>query len=105
MSKTLTEQWRNGTLHDGYYYVKFPEEGVEIVNTYMLKQLCLVRDADKSEVLDPVPTYDEYKRLQKRIEISTKALKEIQEYTKEYSLPSYTGMLCHKALKEMKGVK
>lgn len=40
-------------------------------------------------------------RLKKQLEIATKALKEIQEYTKEYSLPSYTGMLCHKALKEI----
>ena len=80
MSKQLTEQWRNGTLPDGYYYVKFPEDGVEIVNTYMLKQLCLVRDADKSEVLDPVPIYDEYKRLQERLEIATKALKEYMTF-------------------------
>lgn len=60
MSKELTEQWRNGTLEDGFYYVKFPEEGVEMVNTYMLKQLALVSDADKIEVLAPVPTYNEY---------------------------------------------
>ena len=104
MTKTLTEQWRNGTLEESMYYVKLPEE-IIIANIYQLKQLDLVNDADEIEVLAAVPTYDEYKRLQKRIEISTKALKEIQEYTKEYSLPSYTGMICHKALKEMKGVK
>lgn len=42
-------------------------------------------------------------RLQEKLRIATNALKEIQEYTKEYSLPSYTGMLCYKALKEMEG--
>ena len=100
MTKTLTEQWRNGTLEESMYYVKLPEE-IIIANIYQLKQLDFVNDADEIEVLAPVPTYDEYKRLQKRIEIETKALKEIQEYTKEYSLPSYTGMICHKALKEI----
>lgn len=100
MTKTLTEQWRNGTLEESMYYVKLPEE-IIIANIYQLKQLDFVNDADEIEVLAPVPTYDEYKRLQKRIEIETKALKEIQEYTKEYSLPSYTGMICHKTLKEI----
>ena len=104
MTKTLTEQWRNGTLEESMYYVKLPEE-IIIANIYQLKQLDLVNDADEIEVLAAVPSYDEYKRLQKRIEISTKALKDIKEHTKEYSLPSYTGMICHKALKEMKGVK
>ena len=44
-------------------------------------------------------------QLEKKLAIATKALKEIEEHTKELSLPSYTGMLCHKALKEMEGVK
>ena len=43
--------------------------------------------------------------LEKKLVIATKALKEIEEHTKELSLPSYTGMICHKALKEMEGVK
>ena len=118
MSKELTEQWRNGTLEESMYYVKLPEE-IIIANIYQLKQLDFVNDADEIEVLASVPTYDEYKVLvsnsaelvqkmhilEKKLDIATKALKEIQEYTKEYSLPSYTGMICHKALKEMKGVK
>lgn len=48
---------------------------------------------------------EKIEQLEKRLEIAIKALKEIEEYTKEYSLPSYTGMLCYKALKEMEGVK
>lgn len=48
---------------------------------------------------------NENMKLKKQLEIATKALKKIEEYTKEFSLPSYTGMLCHKALKEMEGVK
>ena len=48
---------------------------------------------------------NENMKLKKQLVIAKKALKEIEEYTKEYSLPSYTGMLCYKALKEMEGVK
>lgn len=30
-------------------------------------------------------------------------MKDIKEHTNKLSLPSYTGMVCYKALKEMKG--
>lgn len=46
----------------------------------------------------------ENESLEKRLAIATKALKEIKEHTKELSLPSYTGMRCDKALKEMEAV-
>ena len=48
---------------------------------------------------------NENMKLKRQLEIAIKALKEIEEYTKEFSLPSYTGMLCYKALKELEGVK
>ena len=82
MSKELTEQWRNGTLEENRYYVKLPEE-IIIANIYQLKQLDLVKDSDKIEVLAAVPSYDEYKRLEERLEIAIKALEEIKEYTKD----------------------
>jgi len=44
-------------------------------------------------------------RLEKQLAIATKALKDIQKHTKELSLPSYTGMVCDKALKEIEEVK
>ena len=59
MTKTLTEQWRNGTLEESMYYVKLPEE-IIIANIYQLKQLDFVNDADKIEILAAVPTYDEF---------------------------------------------
>ena len=82
MSKELTEQWRNGTLEENRYYVKLPEE-IIIANIYQLKQLDLVKDSDKIEVLAAVPIYDEYKRLEERLEIAIKALEEIKEHTKD----------------------
>lgn len=48
---------------------------------------------------------DRIELLQKQLSIAAKALKDIKEHTKELPLPSYTGMLCDKALEEMEGVK
>lgn len=126
MSKELTEQWRNGTLEQKYYYVKYFGNGqkpfVEIELKNFMLDLVKVKDSDKIEVLAPVPTYDEFVQqrdfvkdhlkvlienmnLKRKLEIATKALEDIKEHTNKLSLPSYTGMRCDKALKEMEGVK
>ena len=104
MSKELTEQWRNGTLEQKYYYVKYFGNGqkpfVEIELKNFMLDLVKVNDSDKIEVLAPVPTYDEFlilsdfkkiekdsidnlvkihtENLEKRLEIATKALKEME---------------------------
>lgn len=66
MTKTLTEQWRDGELKDGLYYCK---------SIYDIEELCLDdryfwyplqnegEPIDVQEVLAPVPNYDEYKEL------------------------------------------
>ena len=83
MTKTLTEQWREGTLEQRYYYVKYFGNGqkpfVEIELKNFLLDLVKVKDKDKIEVLAPVPSYDEYKelvsnsdKLEKRLEVSEK---------------------------------
>lgn len=82
MSKELTEQWRNGTLEESMYYVKLPEE-IIIANIYQLKQLDLVNDADEIEVLAPVSSYDEYKRLQEQIKDYEKTLNRYAKYRSE----------------------
>ena len=82
MSKELTEQWRNGTLEENMYYVKLPEE-IIIANIYQLKQLDLVNDADEIEVLAPVSSYDEYKRLQEQIKDYEKTLNRYAKYRSE----------------------
>ena len=131
MTKTLTEQWREGTLPENWYYIHLKSDwgGIDCITINYCDEDGVFEeypDEDIKEVLAPVPSYSEYQslkdncelthtrlkgahqkidKLEKQLEISTKALKEIQEYTKEYSLPSYTGMLCHKAIKEMEGVK
>lgn len=103
MSKTLTKQWKDGTLEAGEYYFKLDGEinigtdiGLDVFRTYA--------DDDRIndiEVLEPVPTYEEYlgllsdqlakneaeeinaeleaenKRLKEKLDISIKALEDI----------------------------
>ena len=128
MTKTLTEQWYNGTLEESMYYVKLPENDVQIANIYQLKQLALVKDSDKIEVLAAVPTYEQYigliddskeldkaydkiNLLQKRLAIATKALKRYED-KQNWDIRGVAFMkynkgftIARKALKEMEGVK
>jgi len=70
MTKTLTEQWREGTLPDGYYYIDYDtqqkifeiEDGCATyqglpAETYFLNDVCLIK------VLGPVPDYMDCKGL------------------------------------------
>ena len=90
MTKTLTEQWRAGNLKKSFYYLKFPNtETTEISNLYDMEKFRYVQDSEKIEVLDEVPSYEEYNelatkcnQLQKRFEIDTKALKKYGYYNK-----------------------
>lgn len=70
MTKTLTEQWREGTLPAGEYYVK-DSNWVEIDGYYPENswESGFVNHSkyEIEEVLAPVPSYDEYKRLQKQL--------------------------------------
>jgi len=83
MTKSLTEQWREGTLSMGYYYVSTPPSyGGEKIK-YLDDDCCFGLDDDIiQKVLAPVPSYDEYKelvskteQLEKQLAIATKALK------------------------------
>lgn len=121
MTKTLTELWREGTLEQRYYYVKYFGNGqkpfVEIELKNFLLDLVKVKDRDKIEVLAPVPSYDEYKQLvsktdelvtrchqlEKKLEIATKALKDVA-YLYIYTDKDLS-TVANNALKEMEGVK
>ena len=83
MTKTLTEQWRNGTLEESMYYVKLPEE-IIIANIYQLKQLDLVNDADEIEVLAAVPSYEKFVELTEKVESMEKQLKEAEKALKDF---------------------
>lgn len=63
MSKELTEQWRNGTLEDGFYYVK---ENNEVFISPCSKHY-LLSVLNDCEVLAPVPTYDQFVELTEKV--------------------------------------
>lgn len=99
MTKTLTEQWREGTLPVGSYYIKLVGD-VERIDFFEGLEWERTKDFGIEEVLGPVPGYNEYlvlsdfkkieedaiynlvkihtEQLEKQLEIATKALKDIQ---------------------------
>lgn len=106
MTKTLTEQWKDGTLEQRYYYVQYngnPKPFVEIELKNFLCDLAKAKDSDKIEVLAPVPSYVKYNELvqkmhilEKQLAIATKALKKYMTFCRHPA---------EEALKEMEGVK
>lgn len=129
MSKELTEQWKNGTLEDGDYYVR--REDDTIIDYYFNDHWEWIEHEQViKEVLAPVPTYDQFveitekveqlkednkylksgietrdnqiKQLEKRLEIATKALK--KKINRKYRFTVAQDVV-YKALKEMKGLK
>lgn len=127
MVKSLTEKWKDGELEDGYYYVVSKKWGM-LIDRYK-DQINDCGDEWRGfdncqgivdEVLAPVPTYDEWqaeldsnnellnvqKRLEKRLEIATKAFNEIMDGVGTGKYDDYAVVCCcNDALKEMEGVK
>ena len=76
MSKELTEKWKAGKLKQAFYYLKFPDMDIsEIYTLYDMEKFRYVKDSDKIEVLAPVPSYDEYKKLQEQLKDAEEALR------------------------------
>ena len=82
MNKELTEQWREGTLPQGWYYVKTPceeikklycgdGESLELEDPETAGYYFFHRDLNKGqvEVLSPVPDYPELCELKQELEI------------------------------------
>lgn len=84
MTKTLTEQWREGTLPDGAYYIlvdKYEQNEPEID-----VGVCYNSNFEwwiVKEVLAPVPSYDENKKLQEQNADLSKTIERLQEQLKE----------------------
>ena len=72
MTKSLTEQWKDGKLDYGWYYIEvYWGAGYDIVFDNYNKTTGEFADFGKKQianVLAPVPSYNEYKRLQERNE-------------------------------------
>lgn len=66
MTKSLTEQWKDGELEEGYYYIIVKDMDGIIIDSFdtwyhvkgnTVKQFSYV---DIKEVLEPVPTYEDF---------------------------------------------
>ena len=118
MSNELTEKLKNGELKTGAYYIEWsydcdprPSYMIDFFDKeYNDGEFMLQRHKYIDEVLEPVPSYDEYKELvsktellEKKLEIANKALKEYAE-TETYDWID-SREVARKALKEMEGVR
>ena len=78
---TLTEQWKKGELKDGFYYVKLvnEEDGKTITDKYCssFRGWEGSENWQISEVLAPVPNYEEWQEEQKSLKVLA------EEYCKE----------------------
>lgn len=93
MTKTpeeLTEDWKAGKLHKRFdepklFYCK-TDNGIEILKTWGYKNLEFLSMADEVfepvddvQILAPVPTYDEYKAMQKELAELKEKIKKREE--------------------------
>jgi len=86
MTKTLTDKWKNGKLNDGWYYLKVKSELANcpvisecVINYSQLEPYSDFYEYDDShieEVLAPVPSYDHFSQLVKKVECLQEQLKE-----------------------------
>ena len=63
MTKTLTKKWKDGELPVGSYYIKLVGD-VERVDFFGGLKWERTKDFGIEEVLAPVPSFDEFQRLQ-----------------------------------------
>lgn len=78
MTKTLTEQWREGTLPEGYYYTKLNDDDGTIDMNYCWDDGCFQDYCDNmvDEVLAPVPSYEKVQKLKEQIKEANECIKD-----------------------------
>lgn len=73
----LTEQWKKGELPEGVYYFKLPNGETMIGTDYCLATYLLTTDSNRCEVLDQVPSYEQW---QAKLEENTKLKERLYEF-------------------------
>ena len=82
MTKELTEQWKNGTLKTGSYYIRIIT-GNEKSDYFEGKKFCFWSDYEVEEVLAPVPSYDHFVELTEKANQFSQMVKKVDELEKE----------------------
>ena len=83
---TLTELWKDGQLEDGFYYFRLPDGSIDIASEYQLIRYRLTKDADKIEVLAPVPSYEEWQKMKEQRDACAWALDKIGDVLVKHKL-------------------
>ena len=78
MTKTLTEQWREGTIEYGLYYVRVVGRN-DITIAHKIEE-----DLNVKEVIAPVPDYNQFVELTEKVKNLEKRLKEAEESLKDF---------------------
>ena len=108
MTKTLTEQWREGTLQEGWYYTiitGFTDKEKMMIDYFIpeLNHFEIKPTRCIKEVLAPVPSYDEYNELVQKIHIlneqNTKQYNELCEEIKKNNILEKKLEIATKSLK------
>lgn len=86
MTKSLTEQWKDGTLESGMYYWQLSNNETFMATLYKMDEYKQTKDASKIICLAPVPSYDEFKQLVSKIEQLMQKIHILNEQnTKQYN--------------------
>lgn len=101
MTKTLTEQWREGTLPEGYYYTKLNDNDGTIAINYCWDDGCFQDYCDNmiDEVLAPVPSYTELTLMAGNYTLAKKALRDC------YNEMKYWATMNHRCSKIFNHIK
>ena len=72
MSKELTEKWKNSELPEDCYYILDKNGHIRKERTCYYSHteeqcFCFMSNKDIEEVIEPVPSYDEYKELTQKV--------------------------------------
>lgn len=83
----LTQDWKDGKLSAGWYYVKFPDTEVEICGFYKLSVFRLCADTNEIKILAEVPDYNLWLNLWNTADMEHKAnnklLEDVERLEKE----------------------
>lgn len=75
----LTQDWKNGKLPDGWYYVQFPGGEIKIYSFYDLCYFRLAFYSDKIKILAEVPDYTAWQNMWHTTDMEHKANNKLLE--------------------------
>ena len=82
MTEIFTEQWKSGTLREGWYYILFTNEKLIGIDG-CTDSVFWHTDNKILKVLAPVPSYDQFSQLAKKVEELTTKCSQLEKKVKK----------------------